>query len=348
MDNYIELKKSLHFIDRENDLATSKDLSKIDKQTKNNINEIISKVYHHENCREYIPQKASFVIEKILEITRDISLWNKYVDQFANKLLEKEITKQKEITKRFSNVTKGSLLQVLYQDKSDNENFYYIVTKINHFKFISESRLQMDVGIPEIIKVYKSAVININKNKIVSSKLYDNGTTVRKYWWNDFLELNPVVNDTLNTNSVCKIVRSSILKFTKGSERDLDRKSLFGRFHSYMDSCSTYNYTEMMKALFGNYINHNPKLNLDGIKNDIKKENGKFDKQFDVDKKELRKQTAKQTFNIGNSISAKIPDYLTPDKEIIFAYEKDDGGKYLHLKLENEKLYNRFVIYDEN
>ena len=106
MDNYIELKKSLHFIDRENDLATSKDLSKIDKQTKNNINEIISKVYHHENCREYIPQKASFVIEKILEITRDISLWNKYVDQFANKLLEKEITKQKEITKRFSNVTK--------------------------------------------------------------------------------------------------------------------------------------------------------------------------------------------------------------------------------------------------
>ena len=341
MENYTQVKQSLHFIDRETKKTIKKDLAEIDAQTEKDLEKIITKIFFHKNCREYNFQKSSYVNEKILSILENQELWEDQTTNIADKLLDKETRKQKKITERFSHVTKGSLLQILLTSKNDETEYYFVLAKINHHAYLSETDLKRDIGIPEKVQVFKSAVIKIMQNKIVNIKLFDSSKPISEYWWSDFLELEPKIDNEENTKKVFYNI-SSAIKYHTTRDKKEDRRSLLNRFYVYMESCGSFNFEELMNALFNNYKKHNDKCNIEHLKKRIKESKNDYDKIFNVDTVAFRKQLDKKNYTINNLITATIPESLAMNPNMIYANQKNDGTKFIHIKLENDDLYNKY------
>jgi len=105
----------------------------------------------------------------------------------ANRLLDVEISAQKNMSKLGVTIQKGIIVQAKI---NDNGHDRFVICKADHNEFLNEIDYQLSRGLPVKKKAFKAFVCNLYPNNDIDKILvYDTNKTDTKYWWKELLEL---------------------------------------------------------------------------------------------------------------------------------------------------------------
>lgn len=347
------LNKALHILKNENEEVEKKD---IPVQFDNFICDVVEFINTNKNVRLYKVRDYNLqVVETVLNIAKsyieNAEVASDEYDKNAKKLIMEENIAQRKIERLNKSIKKGSLIQAILLN--EEEGYYgFLIAKIENKIFYDENTLDIHSGIDgENNKLWKSCLFKFEKNEsnkldITEIKIYsDNGA---KYWWDTFLEVEPISNDEKNTKkafeSIDKLLASEIKKISEQDYFTL-RNSLIGHFRNK----DFFDYQEMINSVFANY--EPEKINKEIYDETLKKmkdlpEIKGFDSQFSVVKKIVTNKI-KRVYNINTGIQLNVVDYIENLKDTIKSYE-EDGQKYLKIKIKeidekNNELYETFL-----
>ena len=292
------------------------------------------------NCVQNIMQ----LLEKNNNDTDKIK---KYSENIANRLLNEEIKIQEQISRLKTSVKRGSLIEVLLQDIEDG-TYSFLIAKVEHKSFFDDIKFERRTGYStEDNKLWKSCLFkfgNIDEEMSIQEiKVFlDNNA---KYWTENFLELDPMNEDDMNTNTAFKTIEGILTRNVK-KIFPKDYTTLRNSVICYFRSKDYFKFDEMYESIFKTYKPIDMEDNIyisnviDKIKN-IQKSN-KFDNQFKINQK-LIKARVKKVYEVNNNIEIKIMDGIDNLEEIINSYEDPKTGeKFIKIKTNNEETYNSF------
>lgn len=312
------------------------------------VRQLIAFISDNSSIREYKTRsEKTEVISCVLDIVKnqiDVDFVKSKVELIAQRLLLKERDAQSTVSQMNTNVQKGSLIQALLYD-IDNDKHTYLLAKVEHTSFVDDSDFSFKSGFSKDMKrLWKSCIIDIDSLDATeySAKIYSN--TVAKYWSDNFLELDKVISDEVNTERAFKAIESTLnrnLKHIAPRDHTVLRNSMIAYFKSnnYVD------YDTMIQTTLESYS----PVDIDAEKmgtliQKIKElpEKHNFDKQFNTEPKVINARIRK-VFDVYQGIQLRITDAITDFDEAISAYRDDDGNKYIRIKTDNESTFRRFA-----
>lgn len=311
------------------------------------VRELIHYLNHNTTIREFRTRSVNTeVISCILEIINnqvDTEFITTKIDFIANRLLLKEQEAQDSIAHLYTNVQKGSLIQALLYDE-DNDTYTYLLAKVEHTNFIDDSDFRFKTGFPkDMKKLWKSCIFKMEdlQASTFSAKVYSQNNA--KYWHNDFLELEQVVSDEVNTDRAFRAIDSTLNRNIKNiAPRDhtILRNSLIGYFKSNI----FIDYDSMIDNIFKNYQpveleQDKMVMIIDKIEELPTKYN--FEKQFNTVPSVINARIRK-VYDVCQGIQLKITDAIQNLDDTIIAYRENDGNKYIKIKTDNDATFNRF------
>lgn len=322
-------------IDTDNDIVTHNDDQAFLDNVRIFVEEKMSNLYFSDSNRQYkIKDTTTQVLTNIKSmITTNDSLQRiSFGDIIAKRLLSKEKDVQSRITQLEQDVQKGGLVITCFEQDSVK---YYAVVKIHYIDFYEENTFDEKRGLPKKHVILKTSICKINGNDIdddffLSDSTKPKGQGAAKFWWDDFLELKQLINDTENTKKAFTKVEELLKSEFK---EDLPSYWYFrNNLVSYLRSEEQFVFNTMIQRTIG-ILDIEP---LDG-KSEAEKEaykqaleakiravqmkNGEreFDTEFTVDSKEVKariKRTIPLITNVDLSIRGEIPDFknkIVPD-----------------------------------
>lgn len=289
------------------------------------------------------------VISNILDIinnqdTLDEEYISSRIDLIAERLLEKERIAQTHVSHMHTNVQKGSLIQALLYEV-DNDSYVYLLAKVEHIDFVDDSDYSFKSGFSKDKKtLWKSCIFDISDTSANDfyAKIYSN--TSAKYWYDDFLELNQVVSDELNTERAFKALESTLNRNLKRAA-PRDHALLSNTLAYYFKTNERIDYDLMLENTLTNY--HPVQLPQDKYESLVEKlkelpSKYKFERQFNSvpDKINIR---IKKVYEVYKGIQLRITDAYDNLDETIKSYRASDGKQYIQIKTDNEEVFERFL-----
>lgn len=254
----------------------------------------------------------------------------------ANRLLECENIIQQKIEHLEVELQKGILIQALV--KVDDE-FIYIITKAEHLDFIDEKNKKKSKGLPVKKKIFKSFAAFLNSKKELSHAMVcDSNAKISAFWFKEFLELQPVHDDSWNTKKAFESLDSKVFSKMKKDHPE-DYLYLRNATVQYFRSKEEFVLEDYIKDIVTTYTPADENLKIDTLKTKIQglpeKEN--FDSRFEIKKNEI-KQRYISKIKLTEQLSLEIKEDLALNdtvRSIII-----DGIKYIRIRTESG--YNFF------
>ncbi len=315
------------------------------------VRQLITYINGNTSIREYRTRSVNTeVISCILDIVKnqiDSDLVMGKIDFIANRLLLKEREAQTSVAHMDTNVQKGSLIQALLYDEEDDK-YTYLLAKVEHTDFVDDSDFSFKSGFSkDMKKLWKSCTFDIDDLNAASfsAKVYSN--TVAKYWYDNFLELDQVVSDEVNTDKAFRAIESTLNRNVKNiAPRDhtLLRNSLI----AYFRSNDFIDYNTMITNTVENY--HPVELEQEKLEKVIEKlrelpEKHNFDQQFNTVSSAINARIRK-VYDVCHGVQLKITDAIDDFDDTIKAYRDNDGNRYIRIKTDNDLTYRRFSDQD--
>ena len=315
------------------------------------VRQLITYINGNTSIREYRTRSVNTeVISCILDIVKnqiDSDLVMGKIDFIANRLLLKEREAQTSVAHMDTNVQKGSLIQALLYDEEDDK-YTYLLAKVEHTDFVDDSDFSFKSGFSkDMKKLWKSCTFEIDDLNAASfsAKVYSN--TVAKYWYDNFLELDQVVSDEVNTDKAFRAIESTLNRNVKNiAPRDhtLLRNSLI----AYFRSNDFIDYNTMITNTVENY--HPVELEQEKLEKVIEKlrelpEKHNFDQQFNTVSSAINARIRK-VYDVCHGVQLKITDAIDDFDDTIKAYRDNDGNRYIRIKTDNDLTYRRFSDQD--
>ncbi|MEE0726644.1 MAG: nucleoid-associated protein, partial [Clostridium saudiense] len=220
----------------------------------------------------------------------------------------------------------------------------YLLAKVEHTDFVDDTDFSFKSGFSkDMKKLWKSCVFKIDDLNATSfsAKIYSN--TSAKYWYNNFLELDQIVSDEVNTDKAFRAIDSTLNRNIKNiAPRDhtLIRNSMIAYFKSndYID------YDTMVKSTLENY--HPIELEqqkMDKVLDKIRElpDKYKFDKQFNTVPSVINARIRK-VYDVCQGVQLRITDAIDDFDDTIRAYRDTDGNRYIQIKTDNDLTFRRF------
>lgn len=340
--------QTIRIIDYENNAVYVRDTP---ETFSNYVRQLITYINGNTSIREYRTRLVNTeVISCILDIVKnqiDSDLVMGKIDFIANRLLLKEREAQTSVAHMDTNVQKGSLIQALLYDEEDDK-YTYLLAKVEHTDFVDDSDFSFKSGFSkDMKKLWKSCTFEIDDLNAASfsAKVYSN--TVAKYWYDNFLELDQVVSDEVNTDKAFRAIESTLNRNVKNiAPRDhtLLRNSLI----AYFRSNDFIDYNTMITNTVENY--HPVELEQEKLEKVIEKlrelpEKHNFDQQFNTVSSAINARIRK-VYDVCHGVQLKITDAIDDFDDTIKAYRGNDGNRYIRIKTDNDLTYRRFSDQD--
>lgn len=336
--------QTIRVIDYENNAIYVRDTPKTFSEY---VSQLITYINGNTSIREYTTRSTNTeVISCIKDIVKnqiDTDLVKDRIDFIANRLLLKEQEVQTSVERMNTNVQKGSLIQALMYDEEKDEHTY-LLAKVEHTDFVDDTDFSFKSGFSkDMKKLWKSCVFKIDDLNATSfsAKIYSN--TSAKYWYNNFLELDQIVSDEVNTDKAFRAIDSTLNRNIKNiAPRDhtLIRNSMIAYFKSndYID------YDTMVKSTLENY--HPIELEqqkMDKVLDKIRElpDKYKFDKQFNTVPSVINARIRK-VYDVCQGVQLRITDAIDDFDDTIRAYRDTDGNRYIQIKTDNDLTFRRF------
>ena len=340
--------QTIRIIDYENNAVYVRDTP---ESFSDYVRQLITYINGNTSIREYRTRSVNTeVISCILDIVKnqiDSDLVMGKIDFIANRLLLKEREAQTSVAHMDTNVQKGSLIQALLYDEEDDK-YTYLLAKVEHTDFVDDSDFSFKSGFSkDMKKLWKSCTFEIDDLNAASfsAKVYSN--TVAKYWYDNFLELDQVVSDEVNTDKAFRAIESTLNRNVKNiAPRDhtLLRNSLI----AYFRSNDFIDYNTMITNTVENY--HPVELEQEKLEKVIEKlrelpEKHNFDQQFNTVSSAINARIRK-VYDVCHGVQLKITDAIDDFDDTIKAYRGNDGNRYIRIKTDNDLTYRRFSDQD--
>ncbi len=214
---------------------------------------------------------------------------------------------------RMTKLQKGSLLNCHFRIEGELSD-RVLLAKIEHSEFLGLEEFKRRVGLPFEKQVLKAALGKSNgeDGKFSEMLLADSNSGIASFWWQDFLELDPVRSDEENTtaafNAVDKIIASKLGKKSKA-----DHLKIRNRMVEYFRGRTDFSFGDLKEALTEHYVSSAPDLDLDPLNSAIEKlsESGKFDTNFGIDISKVKSRAVfKQVIPLSDSVDLHLkPDF---------------------------------------
>lgn len=323
----------------------------------NMLRELIGNPSAKRYRRESESSSVPCIVENILKIdsTEENSeeIFAGFSDLIADRLLQKE----KRVDERMSKlhgVQRGSLIQALVKNDGD-ENCKYLIAKVEHKNFVEEEELLVKGGFdPEENKIWKTCIFicdeDDGKYVVDEARIFLNNSAV--YWTRDFLELEEMRSDEMNTKDAWRgieAILSNKLKKNATSDYFVLRSSVI----SYLRRPNMINYPQMIEDIFGDFV---PRDATEEKINEIKKALHKLpeDKKFDTSFRSVPKAVharVKSVHKVNNDVDIIIREGLSGDSKeyqnIISVDKEDSGISFLKIKLTDEETLRMFDLKRE-
>lgn len=327
--SYIQLIK----IDHDANCVT---IEAIDTQEniKQYIMDMITKISENIGEREYVFKNGEETMKTYLNnfILGDDK--DDIVKNIANRLLIKE----QDAQTKYANITeiqKGIML-VAFCQMTDND-YKIIISKADYSEFLEEASGKRAKGLPLKKKIFKSFIANITiVDKVYTwgkMATFDVNSSQAKYWYNDFLDLEPKLNDEGNTKKAFDEINARVLTPIKKDSKE-DYWCLYNTTLRYMRSEGEFDIEYYANEILGKYLPQNPNVK---IKELCKKtlelpEKRKFDKKFTKVPKAIHKKL-KTIIKLTEDISMSVNNNGNPNlKNVIKSYDDEEGDKYIMVK----------------
>lgn len=343
----IRLHDSLHHINLENEELLEKEI------TVGNLNEyiedLINTLIGNETNRNFkFASETTEVcsgLKTLLEDKENIEMFKVFSNLVANRLFRKEQDVQEEI-RQLTKLKKGSLIQSLIKYNNDT---LLIISKVEHETFLNADELVKQIGLPFDKKALKTCIIFVNeKNEIGEIIVADSNRKIASYWYKDFLELLEVNSDENNTQMAFKSIDFVLTKQVKKqspADHTILRNSLIG----YFKTQESFNFDHLVESVFGQYQPEYPdKFDMSTLKQKITNlpSDRKFDTSFNIVSNVINAKI-KKVIKISDKIDLNLKDHIDQLKHVIKALEKDNGDKFLEIRIENEEAYEAFKYENE-
>ena len=215
--------QTIRIIDYENNVVYVRDTP---ETFSDYVRTLITYINDNSSIREYHTRSANTeVISCILDIVKnqiDANFVTDKMDFIAKRLLLKEQEAQTSVAHMNTNVQKGSLIQALMYDEEMDEHIY-LLAKVEHTDFVDDEDFSFKSGFSkDKTKLWKSCTFRIDDPNATnfSAKVYSNN--IAKYWYDNFLELDQVVSDEVNTDKAFRAIDSTLNRNVKGIAPALD------------------------------------------------------------------------------------------------------------------------------
>lgn len=316
------------------------------------VRQLITYINANTSIREYCTRSANTeVISCVLQIVKnqiDVDFVTSKIDFIANRLLLKEREAQTTVAHLNTNVQKGSLIQALLYDE-DKDEHTYLLAKVEHMEFVDDSDFTFKSGFSkDMKKLWKSCVFKVDDLNAASfsAKVYSN--TAAKYWYDDFLELDQVVSDEVNTEKAFRAIDSTLNRNVKNIA-PRDHAVLRNAVIAYFKSNDFVDYDTMIQNTLESY--HPVELEREKMDKVIEKirelpDKHKFEKQFNTVSSVINARIRK-VYDVCQGIQLRITDAIDDFEDAIKAYRDTDGNRYIQIKTDNELTFKRFSGKEE-
>ncbi|WP_455524615.1 hypothetical protein [Holdemanella biformis] len=233
---------SFHILDLDNDMVQRKEMP---EEFQVFVKEYIEYANSNEKNKMYtIHDEQTQVVSCIRQMALNQDKCEVLTDSIADKLLTSERLAQAKIYHMGSSVKKGSLIQVLIQNSSDE--LLYVVAKVEHSKWYDGSDLSKKYGFSGDKKsLWKSAVFSMYEinSHIVFKDIKVYSDTMAKYWTVSFLELDEARDDAKNTYSAFKAVDNELKSAVEPVSKK-DYVKLSSELQNVMNTPQQLNYNQ--------------------------------------------------------------------------------------------------------
>lgn len=335
--------KSLHHIDIYSPSINPVDISSNSNDIDEYITELLDKVTKNNNKRIFEFQSETCEIKTALNLLLKEKNFPIISEIIAKRLHRQEIDAQEKYG-HLTNIHKGSLLQFLL---NGGESYKYIITKVDHNRFIDEGDLLKHFGLPFEKRVLKAAIIELtNDCQVIKIDIYDSNTTISQYWWKNFLELIEVNSDEHNTKMAFNVI-DNILKTKLQKKSPADYTYIRNSTVSYFRSQESFLLDNFMDYVFSAYRPINLELDLNDLKEKIRSapESKNFDSQFIIEKDAITAKF-KRTIHLHEKIDLNMKEDIENLEKIILAFKNPAGEKFVQIKSENG--YDYFKKLENN
>lgn len=260
----------------------------------------------------------------------------------AKRLLATENDAQKTLG-RFTEIQKGILLVSFCDMETRNGDFKVLISKADYNEFIEESTGEIKNGLPTKRRVFKAYVGNVlwkdNHYSLIKNATYDVNSNIAKYWYSDFLELEPIIKDEDNTKKAYDAINKFLLEKLKKNFKE-DYIYLRNATIHYMRSEGLFDIDDYAdNILGGGYIPANPELKMDEIVGQVRNfpSKYKFDKKFQKVPKAI-KAAIKDVIPLSPDIELVLKGYIPNIGQMIIPNELN-GKKYIMIQSEDGYKY---------
>lgn len=312
------------------------------------VNELIAHINSNDSVRDF---KTKSVDTEVISCAKQIwqnrsndSLIEEKTNTIANRLLAKEIEAQGRVARMNTNVQKGSLIQALLYDDI-NETFTYLLAKVEHSDFVDDTDFTFKSGFSKDKKtLWKSCLIDLTEIDSTEyfAKIYSN--TVAKYWSDDFLELEEMINDETNTSKAFKAIEGVLnrnIKAIAPRDHTIIRNSII----SYFKNNEHFDYNQMLDTVLSQYkATDLTTEKLQGLKEKLSvlPETKNFDRQFSPVASVINARI-KKVYEVNDGIQLRITDEVPDIENTITAYRDVDGTQFIKIKTNNDLTFKQFL-----
>lgn len=258
----------------------------------------------------------------------------------ARRLLEKEDAAQQ----RYHNITdiqKGILL-ITYCKMTESE-YKMVICKADYTEFIEETTGEKKNGLPTKKKIFKSFAANISVNAGAYSfgdmVTFDVNAKQSKYWFDEFLDLKALHDDSENTEKAFSYLKSKILEQVRRKSKS-DYLVLWNSTVAYMRSEGEFSMDHYADTFLAAYHPEVEDLDM----NELAQKAKALPQQHDFDSR-FQKVPSKINAKLKNPIKLTNDIELVLKKDIphlsrtIKPHEEEDGTKYIMIQSEDGYKY---------
>ncbi|TXK00663.1 nucleoid-associated protein [Flagellimonas aequoris] len=320
----------LHHIDVANSLITEIKVIEDSANLNTYIESLVKDILDNPNRRFYNWKDGDTEVKNSLDPLKEIGNESeKYALNNAKRLLEKESKAQEQVNKMNVEMQKGSLLHLSIESDGTHKT---IICKVEHDEVMNEVNFEYIRGLNTRKKLFKAILIYYNSNgQIEHNYVHDKNSS--KYWWDDFLELEPIITDDDNTENSLNEIDKCLTRYRKKYYVDylILRNSFLGHFRNR----DTLNFSDLVNDVFKNYTPLNKQFPKDRLLASINKlpEKNLFDTTFNIAKNKINKRK-KTSIRLASNLFLNIDDFVENLKNLI-DLEQKNGNKYVRIKSED-------------
>lgn len=302
------------------------------------LSELIDEVDINTNSRRFEFVRDTTEIRVLIDTLFKDDDFEQFINGASQRLLDTEVSAQEGIAHLGNEIQKGIL--ILAHVENDGQQSIFIC-KAEHLDFLEETSYRITKGLPIKKKLFKAFLATFDQSHQPTSVLvFDTNQVMAKYWWKDYLELNPIRTDNHNTKMAFQSLEKRIFGPLK-KEHPADWMNLRNSTVHYFRSNEEFSLENYMTEIIDPYSPVDEKLKMKKLKDKIEEfpEKYNFDNRFSIDRTEVKARQSNKVRLTENLDLLMKTDIDLPN--VINAYKTEDGQKFISIRTDNG--YDTFI-----